>query len=145
MANPAGESNDEVLKLDFDRRLMPQFRGSVVTSDALRLVPDGRGCYTAQRLRRHLAHDILRRASRVVVLTVEGGAAVPGPTGQQLCLGPRPVDHLQTRRLQACPSASRSDCDRVYPRWKPVRAQICPNWRMLTSQMEPGRRQGWSL
>jgi hypothetical protein len=24
---------------------------------ALRLVPDGRGCYTAQRLRRHLAHD----------------------------------------------------------------------------------------
>ena len=28
MANPAGESNDEVLKLDFDRRLMLQFRGS---------------------------------------------------------------------------------------------------------------------
>ena len=34
MANPAGESNDEVLKLDFDRRLMLQFCGSVVTSDA---------------------------------------------------------------------------------------------------------------
>src|SRR6266536_3613396 len=34
MANPAGESKDEVLKLDFDRRLMLQFRGSVVTSDA---------------------------------------------------------------------------------------------------------------
>ena len=34
MANPAGELNDEVLKLDFDRRLMLQFRGSVVTSDA---------------------------------------------------------------------------------------------------------------
>src|ERR1700758_5415234 len=34
MANPAGESNDEVLKLDFDRRLMLQFRGPVVTSDA---------------------------------------------------------------------------------------------------------------
>ena len=34
MANPTGESNDEVLKLDFDRRLMLQFRGSVVTSDA---------------------------------------------------------------------------------------------------------------
>ena len=33
MANLAGESNDEVLKLDFDRRLMLQFRGSVVTSD----------------------------------------------------------------------------------------------------------------
>src|SRR4249919_2136605 len=34
MANPAGESMDEALKLDFDRRVMLQFRGSVVTSDA---------------------------------------------------------------------------------------------------------------
>ena len=34
MANPAGESKDEALKLDFDRRVMLQFRGSVVTSDA---------------------------------------------------------------------------------------------------------------
>ena len=31
------------------------------------------------------AMPILKRASRVVVLTVEGGAAVPGPTGEQLC------------------------------------------------------------
>ena len=34
MANPAGESSGEALRLDFDRRLMLQFRGSVVTSDA---------------------------------------------------------------------------------------------------------------
>src|ERR1017187_275979 len=34
MTNLAGESNGEALKLDFDRRLMLQFRGSVVTSDA---------------------------------------------------------------------------------------------------------------
>src|ERR1700740_2085579 len=34
MANPTGESNPEVLRLDFDRRLMLQFRGAVVTSDA---------------------------------------------------------------------------------------------------------------
>jgi Transposase DDE domain group 1 len=34
MANPTGESKDEALRLDFDRRLTLQFRGSVVTSDA---------------------------------------------------------------------------------------------------------------
>jgi Transposase DDE domain group 1 len=34
MANPRGESNGEVLRLDFDRRLMLQFQGSLVTSDA---------------------------------------------------------------------------------------------------------------
>ena len=34
MMNPAGESNDGALRLDFDRRLMLQFHGSVVTSDA---------------------------------------------------------------------------------------------------------------
>jgi Transposase DDE domain group 1 len=34
MANPTGESNGDVVRLDFDRRLMLQFHGSVVTSDA---------------------------------------------------------------------------------------------------------------
>ena len=33
MTNPAGESNGKALRLDFDRRLMLQFRGSVITSD----------------------------------------------------------------------------------------------------------------
>jgi len=34
VANPVGETHDGVLRLDFDRRVMLQFRGSVVTSDA---------------------------------------------------------------------------------------------------------------
>ena len=34
MTNPGGEPSSEVLRVDFDRRLMLQFRGSLVTSDA---------------------------------------------------------------------------------------------------------------
>ena len=34
MTNPAGEVKDGVLRLDFDRRILLQFRGSLVTSDA---------------------------------------------------------------------------------------------------------------
>src|SRR6266545_2416455 len=42
-------------------------------------------CSTEQARVTAFAMPILKRASRVIVLTVEGGAAVPGPTGQQLC------------------------------------------------------------
>ena len=34
MANPVGEEESGALRLDFDRRLLLQFRGCVVTSDA---------------------------------------------------------------------------------------------------------------
>jgi hypothetical protein len=34
MANSTGESESDAVRLDFDRRLVLQFRGSVVTSDA---------------------------------------------------------------------------------------------------------------
>jgi hypothetical protein len=33
MADPTGETKAEALRLDFDRRLLLQFRGSVITSD----------------------------------------------------------------------------------------------------------------
>jgi nucleotide-binding universal stress UspA family protein len=42
-------------------------------------------CSTEQARVTAFAMPILKRASRVVVLTVEGGPSVPGPTGQQLC------------------------------------------------------------
>jgi hypothetical protein len=33
MADPAGETGSAALRLDFDRRLILQFRGSMITSD----------------------------------------------------------------------------------------------------------------
>ena len=42
-------------------------------------------CSTEQARATAFAMPILKRASRVIVLTVEGGAAVPGPSGEQLC------------------------------------------------------------
>jgi nucleotide-binding universal stress UspA family protein len=42
-------------------------------------------CSTEQARATAFAMPILKLAGRVVVLTVEGGAAVPGPTGEQLC------------------------------------------------------------
>jgi len=55
-------------------------------------------CSTEQTRVTAFAMPVLKRASRVIVLTVEGGVAVPGPTGQQRCR------YLQLNGVPAKPS-----------------------------------------
>ena len=76
MADPTGESKSEALRLNFDRRLLLQFRGSVITSDggllAYRELDDVLGLTTSggERLaetrtgrnRRHLLVGLLRQS-----------------------------------------------------------------------------------
>lgn len=49
MTNPTGEAENDILRIDFDRRIMVPFRGSVVTS-VCRL-SDGRGRNPTQVVR----------------------------------------------------------------------------------------------
>jgi nucleotide-binding universal stress UspA family protein len=52
-------------------------------------------CSTEQARATAFAMPMLQRASRITVLTVEGGVGVPGPTGEQVCR------HLQTHGIAA--------------------------------------------
>jgi len=54
-------------------------------------------CSTEQARVTAFAMPILKRANRVIVMTVEGGAPVPGPTGEQLCR------YLQLNEIPAKP------------------------------------------
>src|SRR6202011_2374618 len=76
MADPTGESKTEALRLDFDRRLLLQFRGSVITSDggllayrelddvfSLTIAGGGRLAETRTgKNRRHLLVGLLRQS-----------------------------------------------------------------------------------
>jgi hypothetical protein len=98
MADPAGEADGGVLRLDFDRRLMLRFRGSVITSDAgllpYRELDDAMGLTDtgADRLAetrtgetiRHLLRGLLRQS---VFGRLAGYEDVNEPTG---CAATRP-------------------------------------------------------
>src|ERR1700693_3632818 len=76
MADPAGEADGEALRLDFDRRVMLRFRGSMITSDggllayrelddALALTASGGERLAEARTgknRRHLLVGLLRQS-----------------------------------------------------------------------------------
>src|SRR5258708_5351723 len=76
-------------------------------------------CSTEQARVTAFAMPILKRASRVAVLTVEGGAAVPGPTGEQLCrylqlneVPPKPLTVRLDGRLTGAVVLARANASR---------------------------------
>jgi hypothetical protein len=91
--SPTGESADGVLRLDFDRRLMLQFRGSVVTSSAgllaYRELDDARGLSAmvgeklADGTHRQERPPCIGRAPPAVLLSRSGGTMPASAIGRR--------------------------------------------------------------
>jgi hypothetical protein len=55
---------------------------------------------------------------------------------------PRQVDHFKTKRLQAWPSASLSDCDRTYPKRSDVAKALAEQLPTAVRTAELQKPQG---
>src|ERR1700726_4605592 len=103
MADPAGEADRGALRLDFDRRLMLRFRGSVITSDggllayrerddALALTTSGGERLAEARTGRNRRHLLVGLLNNVKILV---GLGVPQAMICQLVVTPqtgKPLD-----------------------------------------------------
>src|SRR5262249_11000054 len=98
MAHPRGELGSDAVRLDFDRRLMLQFRGSL-TSDAVRFSfprpwPDAP--YAAQFDWRHLSNGNSATSYEILLFPVHNPPPFPEPHRLQIkkcSRPPRPPPH----------------------------------------------------
>src|ERR1700694_1978490 len=123
MADPAGESKSPALRLDFDRRLMLRFCGSVITSDggllAYRELDDAvgltdTGADTLADARtgkngRHLRGGLLRQSvfGRLAGAEDAKGAGRLGRDAERWCRDPAMRGVVGDREITGCAASAR--------------------------------------